>query len=388
MKNIIMTLLLIITSGVSQTKKNPIDKSIEFIDVYKNQLSERGFTIGGSYEAGFSKNTHGGIDTDGASNKQRLTLNLSLSLDKLIGLEGGTVFFQYQNHHGSFATDEVGDIQQFDGLDDPEYNRIHMFWYEQWLFGKKARFKIGKVEPKSEFFGPIYAKNHLGFSTERSPTIGHGPPANSVNLFLYPTKSLEFGFGIYDAAFNEGRDENDFRLHSLFSSPADTFYLAEGRYKWDSGRFMAGYWYLDGDFNKLDGPGTQSSKDGFYLVLDQMVYKENNNKDDNQGIGIYLQYGYTDEDISSIKAHYGAGFQWTGAIPSRDEDVWGMGVSHVDLSSDNTTFRDNYERAFEVFYKGKISKNLTLQYDMQFIENPSGQHTDALVHNLRVTFSF
>lgn len=155
----------------------------------RSQLEEDGISLGGSYEVGFSKNTRGGISSSGSSNKQRFTLNATFDFDKLFGLEGGKFFVQYQNHQGAMGTDETGDIQQYDGLDDPEYDRIHMFWYEQWLLDKKIRLKIGKVEPKSEFFAPLNGKHHLGVSTERSPSIGHGPPADSVNLFYILQKT-------------------------------------------------------------------------------------------------------------------------------------------------------------------------------------------------------
>jgi len=361
---------------------------------FRTSLEDWGFTLGGSYEMGYSKNLHGGIDTEGDSYKQRLTLNATLDLDKILGWKGATFFVQYQNHTGAFATDEVGDIQQFDGLDDPEYDRIQMFWLEQWLFDNKVRIKIGKVEPKSEFFGPLNAKSHLGFSTERSPTIGHGPPADSVNLFIYPTENFQLGFGAYDGAFNEGRDENKMKLHSMFGSPADTFYVGEAGYSWnkgteDFGRVLLGYWKLTGDHNRHDSSGSKDSTEGGYIVLDQTVYKENNDKDDNQGIGIYVQYGFADEDVRTVKAHYGLGFQWTGAIQGRDEDVFGMGISHVELSdAPGTGFTKDFERAWEVFYKGKLTPFAVLQGDLQYIENPGGvSRSDALVFTLRLSIS-
>ena len=358
----------------------------------RTQLEEYGVTLGGSYEMGYSKNTRGGVDTSGDSNKQRFTLNADFNFEKLFDWKGARVFFQYQNHTGAFA-DEVGDIQQFDGLDDPEYDRIHMFWFEQWLFDEKMRVKIGKVEPKSEFFAPLNAKNHLGFSTERSPTIGHGPPADSVNLFFYPTQEIQLSFGMYDAAFNEGRDENDFDLHSIFDPPADAFYIGEGSYSWakgteDSGRFMAGFWRLEGDVGRFDGGNSESSTDGAYFVLDQTVYKENaGDKNCNQGIGFYLQYGFADEDVRAIKSHYGGGFQWTGAIDGRDSDVFGMGISNVELSDEpGAGFSDNNECAYEIFYKAAINNYMILQGDAQYIQNSGGvSRSDALVLTLRLT---
>ncbi|MCM8529621.1 MAG: carbohydrate porin [Lentisphaeraceae bacterium] len=145
---------------------------------------------------------------------------------------------------------------------------------------------------------------------------------------------------------------------------------------------------MDGDVSRYDGSGSDSSADGAYFVFDQNLYKENPNlKDDNQGIGMYLQYGFGDEDVQAIKDHYGAGLQWTGAFSNRDEDIVGIGYSSVGLSDEpNAGFSESRESAYELFYKAPLSPWLTVQGDAQYIENPGGQsRRDALVFTLRFT---
>jgi len=117
-----------------------------------------------------------------------------------------------------------------------------MFWFQQRLFDEQLRIKVGKVEPKSEFFAPENARNHLEFSTERSPTIiAQGPPSMSLNVFHTPNDRFSLGLGVYDAAWNEGRDENTMTLHTppviwlFFSRAASSgarvmrVYLAESK---------------------------------------------------------------------------------------------------------------------------------------------------------------
>lgn len=126
--------------------------------------------FGLSYAAGHSFEPFGAADGDSTS-KQRLTINMRADLEQAWGWQGASFFIQYQNHRGVSGGSEIGDIQVYDGLDDPEYDRIHMVWLQQHFFGDTLRVKLGKVEPKSEFFAPVNARHHLGFSTERSPTI-------------------------------------------------------------------------------------------------------------------------------------------------------------------------------------------------------------------------
>ena len=352
-------------------------------------LLDDGLNLGASYEAGASPQTlNGGGDGD-PSSKQRFTLNLAADLDKLWGWSGSSFFFQYQNHHGESGSEHVQDIQQYDGLDDPEYDRIHMLWFQQRLFDDQLRIKVGKVEPKSEFFAPDNARNHLGFSTERSPTIiAQGPPSMSLNVFYTPNERFSLGLGIYDAAWNEGRDENTMTLHNPFNDPSDLAIFVESRFQWAEGYgglpggFKAGVWQLSGTQTRFDGQADESSSEGYYLVLDQTLTAN--------GIGIYAQYGVADEDVSNLGQHVGLGMQWLAPFASRQDDVFGMGISTVEFSdASGSPFTASRETAYEVFYKGPVTTWLTLQGDLQQIEDPGGQGApDALVASFRATFSF
>ncbi len=343
-----------------------------------------GFDFGASYEAGFQMKPLG--SDAGSSSKQRLTLNLSVDTAKAFGFEDGTFFAQYQNHNGEHAVGNIHDIQQFDGLDDPEYDRIHMFWYQHKFMDGKLRIKVGKVEPKSEFFAPENARNHLGFSTERSPTIvAQGPPSMSFNAFLDVTDQLSLAFGIYDATWNKGRDENNFDLHNLFQA-ADVAIFSELRYKWTSpaglpGSVKVGYWKLDGEKSQFSG-GMDNSTDGVYIVVDQTITEN--------GIGVYAQYGVADKRVSPLSRHIGVGMQWVGAIEGRDNDVFGLGVSSVKFSNaSGSPYIEGSETAWEIFYKAPINKWFTVQADVQAITNPGGMgNEDVIVPTIRATMAF
>lgn len=359
------------------------------VNVQALTLLDEGLKLGASYEVGFSPPTLSGGSDDDPSSKQRLTLNLAADLDKVWGWSGSSFLFQYQNHHGESGNEHVHDIQQYDGLDDPEYDRIHMLWFQQRLFDDKLRIKVGKVEPKSEFFAPDNARNHLGFSTERSPTIiAQGPPSMSLNVFYTPSEQFSLGLGIYDAAWNEGRDENTMSLHNPFSAPSDLAIFLESRFQWTEGYvglpggFKAGVWQLAGTQSRFDGQEDKDNTSGYYLVLDQTLTSN--------GVGIYAQYGAADDEVSNLGRHIGLGMQWLAPFTSRPDDVFGVGLSSVEFSdASGSPFTANHETAYEIFYKGPVTSWLTLQGDLQQIENPGGQGADdALVASFRATFSF
>ncbi|WND03609.1 carbohydrate porin [Temperatibacter marinus] len=350
-----------------------------------NDLEEVGIDLGGSYEVGLQAAPLG--SDAGGSSKQRFTLNLKADMNKLLGLENGTLFFQYQNHNGEHGVNNIFDIQQFDGLDDPEYDRIHMFWYQHVFLDGAVRVKIGKVEPKSEFFAPENARNHLGFSTERSPTIiAQGPPSMSINTFLKLSDSFTFAMGVYDASWNSGRDENTFKLHNFFDANEFAIFL-EGRYTWEQGinglpgGVKLGGWRLEGDRDRFSGR-TVDGTDGYYVVYDQTLTEN--------GIGVYAQYGHADKRVSALSRHVGLGMQWKGPFQSRENDVFGAGLSTVKFSDVSASpFSKGSETAYELFYKAPITDWFTLQFDVQAINNPGGQGAeDVVVSVLRGTFSF
>ncbi len=55
-------------------------------------------------------------------------------------------------------------------------------------------------------------------------------------------------------------------------------------------------------------------------------------QDDKQGIGFYAQYGWAPKDRCEIEDYVGGGLRWQGAIPSRDDDVLGLGAFNVYFS--------------------------------------------------------
>lgn len=349
------------------------------------QTDDVGLDFGASYEMGYQAAPWG--SDDGGSNKQRLTLNLSADTGKLFGLKNGTFFFQYQNHTGEHGGNNIGDIQQFDGLDDPEYDRIHMLWYQHVFMDGKLRIKMGKVEPKSEFFAPKNAGNHLGFSTERSPTIlAQGPPSMSFNAFFSPTENFTLALGIYDATWNRGRDENTFKLYNFFKAD-DYAIFAEARYDWKAassgpgGGLKVGFWRLDGERNLFAG-GQTDGTNGYYITLDQTITAS--------GIGVYAQIGTADKKVSNLSRHIGAGMQWVGPLKGREKDVFGLGVSTVKFSdAPGSPFLKGSETAYEIFYKAPITSWFTLQADGQMISNPGGLGAEnVFVSTFRGTLSF
>ncbi len=124
-------------------------------------------------------------------------------------------------------------------------------------------------------------------------------------------------------------------------------------------------------------------------MLDQVLWRANSADDKDTGtIAAFLQYGYSDPRVATISQHVGGGVTWTGAIPSRQSDVLGLGASLAIWGDDPTLAGAELE--VELFYKLQLTPYLSIRPDLQYIHNPGGVkgRDAALVGTLRVVIEF
>ncbi len=371
----------------------------------RDAMGEKGITLEPSIVFDYSKLFSGGRHKYTDATRHVFNVNLSIDTEKLFGLKGGTFFVDFMNINGQNGSDKVGDFQSFSNIDSPGRTEVAELWYQQMLFDNKLRIKIGKVDANLEF---DYVENGCDFvkcdfinsSMGFSPTIFVFPtypdPAMSFNAFVYPDEHLYMGFGVYDGSGAEGIQTGSRGPKTFFGSPGDLFYIGEAGLNYTlgqqklTGRIAGGGWWHDGTFNRFDGSQVRGTG-GFYALLDQSLWKENpDNTDDQQGIGSFLQYGWANNKVSEAQDHFGAGITYTGAIPNRDDDVCGVGISCVHFTSAPAAgFTDSYETSYEAFYKLQLTDWASIKPDLQYIANPGGQGLNhAFVGTVRVEIGF
>jgi porin len=155
------------------------------------------------------------------------------------------------------------------------------------------------------------------------------------------------------------------------------------------GAYRIGLWYDPQPKERFDGAGFKQDDVGFYLSLDQMVYKEQSDPDDAQGLGLFARYGHADGDVNDIRCFWSVGAQYRGLVPSRDEDVLALGVGQG-LLSKAAGYTADQETALELYYRAQITPWLGITPSVQWIANPGGQKDldDAVVVGVRVQMAF
>ena len=117
-------------------------------------------------------------------------LGLTFDLSSVLSLEGGRFHVGYQAHVGRNASGAAGALQAFSTIDSNDRSQVAECWYEQWLFARSLRFKLGRVDANSEFAfvesGAAFLNSALSTRLTLFLLPTYPDPASSVNLFVYP----------------------------------------------------------------------------------------------------------------------------------------------------------------------------------------------------------
>jgi porin len=278
-----------------------------------------------------------------------------------------------------------------------ERTQIAELWYEHLFLDERLRLKVGKVDLNTEFVFVDGGGEFTNPSSGISPAIVSAPsypdPATSVNLFYTHTSGWTLGLGVYDGAANEGVSTGSVGPSTFFGAPSDLFLIGELVKRWTlgdeqaAGRIGFGLWKHTGTFDEFDG-GQSDGTEGFYLMLDQELWRENPGQaDDTQGLAAYLMAFHADEDVSEIETHLGLGLVRTGLFDCCEADVCGVCLNWVGLS-EQAGFSADDELNVELFFKHQLCGWCSIKPDLQFISNPGGDSSadDVWVAAVRLEF--
>ena len=104
-----------------------------------------------------------------------------------------------------------------------------------------------------------------------------------------------------------------------------------------SGTYRFGTWYQPYPKqvfrDTLDGALAEKYRSGdmgFYFGFDQLVWKENSDIKDKQGISVFGRYGYAHGDVNRIEHFWSVGGQYVGLDPRPGQGRAGIGNGPVD----------------------------------------------------------
>ena len=404
-------------------------------------LRERGVGFELVHTAEWFWNTGGGL-AEGDNYRADLSLVAELDTDVAGWWRHGDFFLHLQTQYGDGITEDyVGDFQVLSNIDAEDFAQVSEFWYKHRFLDDRLWIKLGKMDANVDFAYVDYGGEFINSSPGFSPTIPlvtYPDPDWGIIFGIEPVDWFSLNVGVFQGRPDGGRSLGNTldNLHGPMVHIEPAFhYDISGR----SGHLRFGFWWNGDTFERLapeeesepadaaalralvagvraDGLGPtflaaltaeatalaveelrprffddteDDGTHGYYIAWDQELFKERrDDPDDGQGVGVFLQYGRSDEDVIEAETYLGGGLQWTGAIPGRDADIFGLGVFHADFS-DALDFEKGSETVFEFFYRAEITPWFSVKPDLQYIVHPGGRAvSDALAVGIRTELAY
>jgi porin len=388
---------------------------------FRDLLKNDGITLTPIYTGEVFGNPSGGarhgVVTDGL-------LNTSLDVD-FDSLTHGSVkdltfhvnaFYIY----GPSLTDHfIGGINETSNIAAFNTLRLDELWVQKLFWDKKLSLKVGKMAVDNEFFqsnsASLFINASFGTFSLIGSNIRNAPiyplAAPGVRLQVFPTAQTYVMAGVYGQDDNSNPATNNqngtrFALNGmsgmLVMSEAG-FLLNQGSNdKGLQGTYRIGSFVDTGNHTTFasqaqfaNGTGQLQSTGtnyGVYGVLDQQIYSHNN-----KIVSFFVRSGGAPSNTNFVDYYAEGGFNFTGFVPGRDNDVGGLAVgrSHVsDDYGDSQILQGNpsstAETVIEATYKAQLAPWWSLQPDLQYIVTPSGVQgsRNATVVGLRTTVAF
>jgi porin len=367
-------------------------------------LAERGFVVALSVTQVFQANARGGLRTRPGPDQWpgSYDLEIEANLEKALRLPGGRVYALAEGSWRNGLNDTfVGALQSVNAdAAGSQLIALTELWCEQALFERHLIFRIGKLNLPGGFecrgcpvafdknsFANSETAQFLNAALVNNPTIPFPQKGLGAAVHVEPLEWLYVSAGVADA--NADARENGF--NTTFSGPADFFSIYEagvvphlaGPHGPLPGAYRVGLWYDPRRKARFSG-GEKVDDLGVYASFDQMLWRENADEKDQQGIGAFGRIGWADEDVNEMRLFWSAGAQWRGMVPGRDADVLALGLGQGWLSRE-AGFSAPHETVVETYYSCEVAPWLHLSPSVQVIVNPGGSAAvgTALVVGLR-----
>jgi len=372
----------------------------------RDRLSEKGMEIGLSYTHVWQVNARGGVCTrNGQRHSGSWDLTFSLDTEKAGLWKGGLFWLYAEGYFGEgISPKKVGDYFGVNGDAGGEYVLLLAeYWYEQTLFDGTLRVRLGKMDATGDFDTNAYANDEvsqfLNNALVNNPQIPFPEYALGVQMVWTPVEWFYAAAGTFDAE----ADARTTGFNTAMHGPDHFFLVGEvgftPKFKLGDkplwGTYRVGCWYdptpKEVFIDDLDGrrlPPVETGDWGLYLNFDQLIFKENADEDDAQGLGVFFRYGHARGSVNEVENFYSWGLSYQGLLPGRDDDVFAVGFAYADFSDDMKVVEPGIQReaVIETYYHIHVADWLHITPDLQWIIDPGGQADarDSFVVGLRI----
>jgi porin len=364
-------------------------------DLGRGELEKNGIRFEAFNMSDFWANAAGGHNRGGGV-IGNMNLILTLDTEKMKLWDNGAFVFWGIGIYGRQSALAVGDYQYSSSIDAPDDVDPYEMYYEHTFLDGALDVLAGIHDYTLEFAVLDYAYTLVNSSFATPSTITQMPysfypyTGPGTRAFAKMTDELYLLVGAYDgdtANYTNPRHQTwAISKQGGIYSITELGWDVEGEAKRYHTKVALGGWYNSGttvDYYGDDATGNYGS----YLLGEQELWREHQD-DPEQGLGVFAQLGQADNEVNINPWYVGAGLRYEGLIPGRDEDVAAFGYAHAQMSSrycDYVGTTERSERVWELNYRARVSKSITLTPDVQYVINPfvNPDLSNALVFYLR-----
>jgi porin len=360
-----------------------------------------------------------GVISDGLFN-----LPLDLDLERMSdgGVDGLTIHANALYIYGpSLSEFYTGDFSNTSNIAGYNTLRLQELWLQKWFWQQRLSIKAGNIAVDSEFFqsssaslfinGTFGAFTFIGSNVPNAPVYPAASPG--VRIQFLPTSNFYAMAGVFGMDNNSNlatNNQNGTRFALTASSGmlimSEAGYLLnqspndrglQGTYRLGSFVHTANYDNWGSQAASALGTGSLQSAGtnyGVYGVMDQQLYTKAD-----EAISLFVRAGGAPSNVNFVDWYVDGGFNFTGFIPGRENDIAGIAVARSHVSSN---FSDSQilqgatpytaETVLEATYKVQIAPWWSVQPDFQYIVTPGGEQgvgiPNAVVVGLRTTVAF
>jgi porin len=352
-----------------------------------------------------------------------LGLDVAVDLERLVGWKGGRFDVSLSLRSGtSLTTADIGNVFNVAEICCGHTYRLANVYLEQSLADDVVNIRVGRIATGDEFLtSPLYwnflqsaIDGNPGGILLNIPFTAYPVATWGARLRVHPVESLSVMAGVYnnDPTLGEnGKHGVDWTMRGPLLAIAEVgFRLNQGREATGlPGNYKVGGFYADGPFPDLFrdvqggsaavsdlAPLSHPRNAGFYVLLDQMVYREGG-PGTGQGLTPFASLLFSpDVDVNPMPFFVNGGLVYQGPLPSRPLDRAAFGVAYGKFSRqlqraqrDAQSPPQRYEVALELTYIIQALRWLQVQPDVQYIINPggTGKIRDALVIGFQLAIS-
>ncbi|MGE5295808.1 MAG: carbohydrate porin [Solirubrobacterales bacterium] len=368
------------------------------------QLFGTGVTWGTALTQVYQQNTHGGLSTDSGSGRYAGSYDIQASADmeKILGWRDSTAYMLLEGgwpRDGSIDPAAVGSCfgVNADAIGG-EWIDVAELWFLRSFADDRLFVQVGKADLSagieyrdvvSAFDLNRYANDEtsqfLNNAFANNPTIPFPAYTLALSAVAKPCDSWQFAA----AGAAQSCDADIDETASWASDDEGLFFIAQVSFLPEAltddplwaGEYHVGAWWTGG--------GDLTSRDeltGAYLSAAREIFRESDDPNDEQGLGLFVRGGWADGDAVTLDGFWSVGLQYRGLIELRDEDVLGVAFARGTFAgSDSLAGLDGSEQAVELYYSVAISRTVFLSPDIQYVADPDGEagSDDALIAGLR-----